>query len=74
MRSFNDMELPRTMTGRWMFITAVLAVSLGLGRILHDLRSKEIPRPVVIGLVCLLASAPILVPLIEFVRTFRSPD
>jgi hypothetical protein len=53
-----------------MLVVAVFAGSLAVGRLLRE----GLSRPVVIGLVCLIASAPMLAVLIEFMLTFRSPD
>jgi hypothetical protein len=61
--------LPRMTTRRWMLVVAVFAGSLALGGL-----QEGPPRPVVVGLVCLIASLPMLVVLIEFISTLRSPD
>ncbi len=53
-----------------MFIVAVIAGSLALGRLLRE----GLSRPMAAGLVCLIVSVPMLAVLIEFMLTFRSPD
>ena len=64
------MGVPRMTTRRWMLIVAVFGMSLALGRALRD----GLSRPVAVGLVCVIASLPMLTILVEFILTFRSHE
>ena len=64
------MGLPRMTTRRWLLVVAVSGISLAFGRFLRE----GLSRPATVGLVCLLASLPMLAVLIEFLLTLRSHD
>jgi hypothetical protein len=64
------MGLPRMTTRRWMLIVAVFGTSLALGLSLRN----GLSRPQIVGVVCVIASLPMVTILIEFILTFRSHD
>lgn len=64
------MGLPRMTIRRWMIAVAVFATSMALGQSLQD----GLSMPAVTGLVCVIASMPMLAILIDFMLTLGSNE